>query len=182
MERGWRLDTLLDAAAWASAASASDAESASVRSPQRPGHAHAQERCTSPCSAPWWLRTREMGNFRKLLQGSFGPFGPQSWKKSPKTNSQDPTDPGPRNPNGVKNWRVPNPPGANPLVAERAPWRSSQSRVTGVQQPIANPYRFLSHFFCTPSNPCAAPIVTRGEGSFPYQEVSTRGFRHSPAN
>ena len=28
-------------------------------------------------------------------------------------------------------WRVPNPPGANPLVAERAPWRSSQSRVTG---------------------------------------------------
>ena len=26
---------------------------------------------------------------------------------------------------------MPNPPGANPLVAERAPWRSSQSCVTG---------------------------------------------------
>ena len=35
-----------------------------------------------------------------------------------------------------ENWRVPNPPGANPLVAERAPWRSSQSCVTGGQQPI----------------------------------------------
>ena len=34
-----------------------------------------------------------------------------------------------------KVWRVPNPPGTNPLVAERAPWRSSQSRVTGGQQP-----------------------------------------------
>ena len=29
-------------------------------------------------------------------------------------------------------------------------------------------------FFCTPSNPCATPIVTRGEGSFSYQGVSTR--------
>ena len=37
------------------------------------------------------------------------------------------------------NWRVPNPPGANPLVAERAPWRSSQSCVTGGQQPSGNP-------------------------------------------
>ena len=41
-------------------------------------------------------------------------------------------------------WRVPNPPGANPLVAERAPWRSSQSCVAGGQLPIGNPYRFLS--------------------------------------
>ena len=32
-----------------------------------------------------------------------------------------------------------NPPGANPLAAERAPWRSSQSCVTGGQQPIGNP-------------------------------------------
>ena len=78
------------------------------------------------------------------------------------------------------NWRLPNPPGANPLVAERAPWRSSQSRVTGGQQPIGNPYRFLSHFFCTPGNPCATPIVTRGEGPFSYKGVSTRGVRHSP--
>ena len=78
-------------------------------------------------------------------------------------------------------WRVPNPPGANPLVAERAPWRSSQSCATGGQQPtIGNPYRFLCHFFCTPGNPCATPIVTRGEGSFSYQGVSTRGVRHTP--
>ena len=46
-------------------------------------------------------------------------------------------------------WRVPNPPGANPLVAERAPWRSSQSRVTGGQQPIGNFYRFLSFLLHT---------------------------------
>ena len=69
-------------------------------------------------------------------------------------------------------------PSANPLVAERAPWRSSQSCVTGGQQHIGNPYRFLS--FCTPGNPCATPIVTRGEGSFSYQGVSTRGVRHAP--
>ena len=46
-------------------------------------------------------------------------------------------------------WRVPNPPGANPLVAERAPWRSSRSCVTGGQQPIGNPYRFLSFLLHT---------------------------------
>ena len=76
-------------------------------------------------------------------------------------------------------WRVPNPPGANPLVAERPPWRSSQSCVAGGQQPIGNPYRLLS-FPCTPGNPRATPIVTRGEGSFSYQGVSTRGVRHAP--
>ena len=79
-------------------------------------------------------------------------------------------------------WRVPNAPGANPLVAERAPWRSSQSCVTGGQQPIGNPYRFKCHFFCTPGNLCATPIVTRGEGSFRYQGVSTRGVRHAPGH
>ena len=30
------------------------------------------------------------------------------------------------------------------------------------------------------AHPCATPIVTRGEGSFSYQGVSTRGVRHSP--
>ena len=40
-------------------------------------------------------------------------------------------------------WRVPHPPRANPLVAERAPWRSLQSCVTGRRQPIGNSYRFL---------------------------------------
>ena len=61
-------------------------------------------------------------------------------------------------------WRVPNPPGANPLLAERAPWRSSQSCVTeGGQQPIGNPYSFLSFLLHT-----RQPLIgTRGEGSFP---------------
>ena len=74
-------------------------------------------------------------------------------------------------------WRVPNPPGANPLVAEKASWRSSQSRVTGGQQPIVEIPTDSCHFFCTPGNPSATPIVTRGEGSFSYQGVSTRGVR-----
>ena len=76
-------------------------------------------------------------------------------------------------------WQVPNLPGANPLVAERAPWRSSQSYVTGVSSLLEIPTDSC-HFFCTPGNPCATPIVTRGEGSFSYQGVSTRGVRHSP--
>ena len=79
-------------------------------------------------------------------------------------------------------WRVPNPPGANPLVAERAPWRSSQSCVTGAEQPIGRLPTDSCHFFCTPGNPCATPIVTRGEGSFRYQGVSTRRVRHSPGD
>ena len=78
-------------------------------------------------------------------------------------------------------WRVPNPPGANPLVAERAPWRSSQSCVTGGHKPIGSPYRFLSFLLHT-WQPCATPIVTRGEGSFSYQGVSTRGVRHAPGS
>ena len=36
-----------------------------------------------------------------------------------------------------------------PNLAESAPWRSSQSCVTGGQQPIGNPYRFLSFFLHT---------------------------------
>ena len=46
-------------------------------------------------------------------------------------------------------WRVPNPPGANPLVAERGPWRCAQSGVRGGQQPNGNPYRFLSFLLHT---------------------------------
>ena len=80
---------------------------------------------------------------------------------------------------GTHTWQVPNPLGANPLVAERAPWRSSQSCVTGVSSLLEMPTDSC-HFFCTPGNPCATLIVTRGEGSFSYQGVSTRGLRHSP--
>ena len=46
-------------------------------------------------------------------------------------------------------WQVPKPPGSNPLVAERAPWRSSRSCVTGGHRPIGNPYRFLSFLLHT---------------------------------
>ena len=79
-------------------------------------------------------------------------------------------------------WRVPKTPGANPRVAERAAWRSSQSCVTrGSAAYNRKSLQIqLSHFFCTPGNPCATPIVTCGEGSFSYQGVSTRGVRHSP--
>ena len=86
----------------------------------------------------------------------------------------------PKKDSDIVYWRVPNPPGANPLVAERAPWRSSQSCVTGGQQPIVEIPTDSCHFFCTPGNLCATPIVTRGEGSFCHQGVSTRGVRHSP--
>ena len=36
------------------------------------------------------------------------------------------------------------------------------------------------HLFCTPGNPCATSIVTRGEGSFHHEGVSTGGVRHAP--
>ena len=77
-------------------------------------------------------------------------------------------------------WRVPNPPGANPLVAERAPWRSSQSCVTGGQQPIGNPYRFLSFLLhtwqplCDPNSHSWRRLFQLSQG------VSTRGVRHAP--
>ena len=51
--------------------------------------------------------------------------------------------------------------------------------MTGGQQPIGNAYRFLP-FLLRTWQPRATPIVTRGEGSFSYQGVSTRGVRHSP--
>ena len=69
----------------------------------------------------------------------------------------------------------------NPLVAERAPWRSSQSCVPGVSSLLEIPTDSC-HFFCTPRNPCPTPTVTRGEGSFSYQGVSTRGVRHTPVH
>ena len=79
-----------------------------------------------------------------------------------------------------KDWQVPNPPGANPLVAERAPWRSSQSLCgrgsAAYWKSLQIPVSFLLHTW----QPLCDPIVTRGEGSFSYQGVSTRGVRHSP--
>ena len=73
----------------------------------------------------------------------------------------------------------PNTPGANSLVAERAPCKSSQSCVTEGQQTVGNPSRFRSFLLHT-WQPRATPMATRREGSFSYQGVSTRGVRHSP--
>ena len=78
-----------------------------------------------------------------------------------------------------KVWRVPNPPGANPLVAERALGGFRSLVWQGVSSLLEIPTDSC-HFLCTPGNPCATPIVTRGEGSFRYQGVSTRGVRHAP--
>ena len=50
-------------------------------------------------------------------------------------------------------WWVPNPPFANPRVAEKARWQSLQSGVAGVYSLLeipADSYRFLSHL--TPSS------------------------------
>ena len=50
-------------------------------------------------------------------------------------------------------WWVPNPPFANPRVAEKAPWRSLQSGVAGVHNILeipADSYQFRSHM--TPSS------------------------------
>ena len=59
---------------------------------------------------------------------------------------------------------------------ERASWRSSQSCVTRGSAACWKIPTDSCHFFCTPGNPCATPIVTRGQGSFSYQGVSTRGL------
>ena len=46
----------------------------------------------------------------------------------------------------------------------------------GVSSLLEIPTNSCHFFFCTPGNPCATPIVTRGEGSFSFQGVSTRGL------
>ena len=52
-----------------------------------------------------------------------------------------------------RTWRVPNPPGANPLVAERAPWGGLRSLVwQGVSSLLEIPTDSY-HFLCAPSNP-----------------------------
>ena len=81
-----------------------------------------------------------------------------------------------------KTWRVPNPPGANPLVTERARWRSSPSCVTGGQHPIGNPYRFLSFLLHNWQPPCESNSHSWGRLFQLPGVVSTRGVRHSPEN
>ena len=78
-----------------------------------------------------------------------------------------------------KFWRVPNPPGANPLVAERAFPTSDYWGRTGVVR-CAEEMTGI----CRDSNRLLTPCHTRlrrpPRGPFSYQGVSTRGVRHSP--
>ena len=65
---------------------------------------------------------------------------------------------------------MPNPPLANPRVAERAFWRSSQSGVAGGQQPIGNPYRFLPfllHTWQHPLDPLVGKALSATRGLAP---------------
>ena len=78
------------------------------------------------------------------------------------------------------NWRVPNPPGANPLLAERAFPKSDHWGRTGVarcaeemrQESVGISNRLLT--------PCHTRLRRPPRGPFSYQGVSTRGVRHSP--
>ena len=70
--------------------------------------------------------------------------GPSAAKKDPQKPQIARTAPK----NFLNNWRVPNPPGANPRVAERAPWQSSQSGVEGSTAYWKSPTDSC-HFPCT---------------------------------
>ena len=73
---------------------------------------------------------------------------------------------------------MPNPPAANPRVAERASWWSTKRGVG--QWSIRDAYnRFLS-FPMHLRHPRQTPVLTRMEGSVSYQGVSKGGGRHSP--
>ena len=79
----------------------------------------------------------------------------------------------------IADWRVPNPPGANLLVAERAFPTSDYWGCTGVARCAEEATRI-----CRISNRLLTPCHTRLQRPpwrpFSYQGVSTRGVRHSP--
>ena len=91
---------------------------------------------------------------------------------------------GPRRATYFVIWRVPNPPGANPLVAERAFPASDYWGRTGVarcaeemtQESVGISNRLLTA--CHTSTQDCEDL----KGPFSYQGVSTRGVRHSPGN
>ena len=62
-------------------------------------------------------------------------------------------------------WSVPNLPGVNPGVAERAPWRSLQGGVAGVCSLLDT--QTDSYASLSPLTPLSDPNT---EGSFSYQE------------
>ena len=71
-------------------------------------------------------------------------------------------------------------PGANPLITERAPWRSSQSCATGGQQPIGNPYGFLSFLLHTWQPLCDPNSHSWGKALSATRGLAPRGVRHAP--
>ena len=76
-----------------------------------------------------------------------------------------------------ENWWVPNPPFANPGVAEKAPCQSLQGGVAGVYSLLEIPtdsYHFPSHL--TPSSDPNSHFARKA--LFSYPRVSAQGVRH----
>ena len=71
---------------------------------------------------------------------------------------------------------MPNPPGANPLVAERAFPTSDFWGHTGVARRAAEMIGISNRLL----TPCHPRLRRLPRGPFSYQGVSTRGVRHSP--
>ena len=77
-------------------------------------------------------------------------------------------------------WWVPNPPFANPGVAEKAPWRSLQSGVAGVYSLLEIPtdsYHFPSHL--TPSSDPNSHFTRKALSSTPGLAPGGLGTRQS---
>ena len=78
-------------------------------------------------------------------------------------------------------WRVPNPPGANPLVAERAFPTSDYWGRTGVAR-CAEEMTGICRDFQQAADPLSHETAKTSKDPFSYQGVNTRGVRHSPAS
>ena len=78
------------------------------------------------------------------------------------------------------NSRVPSPPGANPLVAERAFPTSDYWGRTGVARCAEEMTQESAGMSNRLLNPCHTRLRRPPRGPFSYQGVSTRGVRHSP--
>ena len=82
-------------------------------------------------------------------------------------------------------WRAPNPPGANPLVAERAFPTSDYWGRAGVAPVVCrrNETGICRDFsYYRPLAPCHTSLRRPPRGPCSYQGVSTRGVGHLPAS
>ena len=143
----------------------------------------------------WPLRARPPPPTLRNLWGFAGGFSlrrvcivenpAELWEPNPAFHWKDPASRGSRQGTSGEvwgtsgNWRVPNPPGANPLVAERAFPTSDYWGRTGLpgvqkkwQESVGISNRLLT--------PCHKRLRRLPGGPFSYQGVSTRGVRHSP--